>query len=165
MLYEKYHPWYKRTVKLTPILALLLSAHNYVVSFCNSDNKKSPIHRKAKMKLVITISAAFMLTACSSSSGVVKIGPDTFTISTSASPGKGGVPAAKRIAYQEAGEECARRSGMEVFTMSEKTSSPTWTEGMANMELNFRCLRPNDPEFQRQLMQSSPDKIIENRQR
>ena len=54
---------------------------------------------------------------------------------------------------------------MEVFTLSEKTSSPSWTEGMANMELNFRCLRPNDPEFQRQQMQGSPDKIIENRQR
>ena len=117
------------------------------------------------MKLVITISAAFILTACSSSSGVVKIGPDTFTISTSASPGKGGVPAAKRIAYQEAGEECSRRGGLEVFTLSEKASSPTWTEGMAHMDLNFRCLRPNDFEFQRQRLQSSPDLIIENRQR
>jgi hypothetical protein len=95
----------------------------------------------AKMKLVITISAAFILTACSSSSGVIKTGPDSFTISTSASPGKGGVPAAKRIAYQEAGEECARRNGMEVITLSEKASTPTWTEGMANMELNFRCQR------------------------
>lgn len=116
------------------------------------------------MKFVITI-VVFALTACASSSGVIKIGPDTFTISTSASPGKGGVPAAKRIAYQEAGEECTRRGGLEVFTISEKSSSPTWTEGMASMELNFRCLRPNDPEFQRQRLQSSPDQIIEKRQR
>ena len=117
------------------------------------------------MKSVITIVGALALTACANSSGVVKIGPDTFTISTSASPGKGGVPAAKRIAYQEASEECSRRGGLEVFTLSEKTSSPTWTEGMAGMELNFRCLRLNDPEFQRQRLQSSPDQIIENRQR
>lgn len=117
------------------------------------------------MKSVITILVALALTACASSSGVVKIGPDTFTISTSASPGKGGVPAAKRIAYQEAGEECARRGSLEVFTLSEKTSSPTWTNGMASMELNFRCLRHNDPEFQRQRLESSPDRIIEKRQR
>lgn len=117
------------------------------------------------MKLPITFAAALMLIACASSSGVVKIGPDTFTISTSASPGKGGVPAAKRIAYQEAGEECTRRGGLEVFSLSEKTSSPTWTEGMAHMELNFRCLRAADPEFQRQRLQSSPDRTIENRQR
>lgn len=117
------------------------------------------------MKLFLTFAATFALMACSNSSGVLKIGPDTFTISTSASPGKGGIPAAKRIAYQEAGEECARRGGLEVFALNEKTASPTWTEGMASMELNFRCLRSDDPEFQRQRLQSSPDRIIENRQR
>ena len=117
------------------------------------------------MKIIIMLAATLALTACANSSGVVKIGPDTFTISTSASPGKGGIPAAKRIAYQEAGEECARRGGLEVLALSEKTASPTWTEGMASMELNFRCLRSDDPEFQRQRLQSSPDRIIENRQR
>jgi len=118
-----------------------------------------------KLKILVAgIAAAFFLGGCANSSGVIKIGPDTFTISTSASPGKGGVPAAKRIAYQEAGEECSRR-GLDVFTVSEKTASPTWTEGMASMELNFRCLRSDDPEFQRQRLQSSPDRIIENRKR
>jgi len=106
-----------------------------------------------------------VLAACANPSGAIKIGPDTFTISTSASPGKGGIPAAKRIAYQEAGEECTRRGALEVFTLTEKTASPTWTEGMASMELNFRCLRSDDPEFQRNGLQSSPDRIIENRQR
>ena len=117
------------------------------------------------MKIIITLVAALALTGCATASGVVKTGPDTFTISTSASPGKGGIPAAKRIAYQEAGEECARRGGLEVFALSEKTASPTWTEGMASMELNFRCLRSDDPEFQRERLQSSPDRIIESRQR
>ena len=107
---------------------------------------------------------AAVLTGCANSSGVVKIGPETFTISTSASPGKGGIPAAKRIAFTEAAAECAQR-GAEVFALSEKTASPTWTEGMASMELNFRCLRPDDPEFKRQRMEATPDRIIENRQR
>ena len=117
------------------------------------------------MKPVITFITVLALTSCASSSGVIKIGPDTYTISTSASPGKGGIPAAKRIAYQEASEECAKRGDLEIFTLSEKVSSPTWTEGMARMELNFRCLRSDDPEFHRQKLQSSPDQIIENRQR
>lgn len=116
------------------------------------------------MKVAIMCVATLAITACANSSGVIKIGPDTFTISTSASPGKGGIPAAKRIAYQEASEECARR-GLEVFALSEKAASPTWTEGMASMDLNFRCLRSDDSEFQRQRIQSSPDRIIENRQR
>jgi hypothetical protein len=117
-----------------------------------------------KTIVCIVISIALTLTACSNSSGVLKNGPDTYTISTSASPGKGGVPAAKRIAYQEAKEECSRQ-GLEVFTLSEKSASPTWTEGMANMELNFRCLRAGDPEFQRQRVQTTPDAVIETRQR
>ena len=116
------------------------------------------------MKTILIILTALVLVACANSSGVLSIGPDTFTISTSASPGKGGVPAAKRIAYEEATDECTKR-GRKVFALSEKTSSPTWTEGMASMELNFRCLRPDDPEFQRQRLQSTPDKILEIRQK
>jgi hypothetical protein len=112
----------------------------------------------------LTLIVAFALLGCANSSGVLKTGPETFTISTSASPGKGGVPAAKRIAYEEAGAECSRR-GLEVFTLSERSSSPTWTEGMAKTDLNFRCLRADDPEFKAQRVEASPDVIIEKRQR
>lgn len=99
------------------------------------------------MKLIIIYMATIFLASCSSSSGVINIGADTFTISTSASPGKGGVPAAKQLAYQEASHECAKRGNLEVFTISEKASSPTWTDGMARMDLNFRCLRVDASEF------------------
>jgi len=116
------------------------------------------------MRTLISLAIAAALAACANSSGVMKVGPDTFTISTSASPGKGGVPAAKRIAYEEASTACASR-GLEVFALSEKTASPSWTEGMASMELNFRCLKADDPEFKRQRLDRSPDQIIENRQR
>lgn len=68
------------------------------------------------------------------------------------------------MAYREAECECRQRK-LEVFTLSEKAGSPTWTDGMANFELNFRCLRDDDAEFQKQRFQSSPDKIIEQRQR
>lgn len=114
------------------------------------------------MKTTLIITITILLVACANSSGVLEIGPDTFTIATSASPGKGGIPAAKRIAYQEATDECTKR-GLKVFALSEKTSSPTWTEGMASMELNFRCLSPDDTEFQRQKLQSTPDKVLEIR--
>jgi len=114
------------------------------------------------MRIVLAVAVA--LAGCANSSGVMKVGPDTFTIATSASPGKGGIPAAKRIAYEEARAECSKR-GLEVFALSEKASSPTWTEGMANMELNFRCLRVDDAEFQRQKVGASPDHVIEKRER
>lgn len=95
------------------------------------------------------IATATLLAGCANSSGVLKFGQETFTISTSASPGRGGVPAAKSIAYREAAAECASR-GLEVFALSEKAESPTWTEGMARLDLHFRCLKADDPEFKRQ---------------
>lgn len=116
------------------------------------------------MKATLHILAALALAGCANSSGVLKVGPDSYTISTSASPGKGGIPAAKRIAFEEAATACAQQ-GLELLALSEKSKSPTWTEGMATMELNFRCLKKNDPDFQRQRLQSSPDQVIENRQR
>ena len=126
--------------------------------------KIEPTLGPSKMKTFGATVFALALAACANSSGVLEIGPDTFTISTSASPGKGGIPAAKRIAYQEDTAECNQR-GLKVFALSEKTSSPTWTEGMASMELNFRCLGADDVEFQRQKLQSTPDKILEIRQK
>ena len=115
--------------------------------------------------IVLVTTALALLAGCSSSSGVLKVGPDTYTISTSASPAKGGIPAAKRIAYKEAADECSFRGNLEVFVLSEKSASPTWTEGMSNVEVNFRCLPKNDPEFQRQNLKSTPDQVIEKRER
>jgi hypothetical protein len=47
-------------------------------------------------KLTATYLSILAITACSNSSGVLKMGPDTFSIATEASFGKGGIPAAKK---------------------------------------------------------------------
>jgi hypothetical protein len=112
----------------------------------------------------ITALALLALAGCANSSGVLPLGPDTFTVSTSASPGKGGVPAAKRIAYGEARDSCAAQ-GLRVLVLSEHSASPSWTEGMARTDLSFRCLREDDPEFKRQRVETQPDQVIETRVR
>lgn len=117
------------------------------------------------MKWLIAVGLVMVISACSHSSGAIKIGPETYTIATSASWGKGGIPAAKRIAYEEAAEQCTKQGNLEVFTLSEKSNATTWVDGMFRFELNFRCLKAGDPEFKRQNLQSAPDSIIENRSR
>jgi len=117
------------------------------------------------MKKFLVLGLIIPIAGCSHSSGVIKIGPETFTIATSASWGKGGIPAAKRIAYEEAAEQCSKQGNLEIFTLSEKSNATTWVDGMFRFELNFRCLKANDPEFKRQGLQSAPDSIIENRAR
>ena len=108
--------------------------------------------QKPLRNFLFCAASAMLMSGCASSSGVFKTGPNTFSISTSASPGRGGVPAAKKMAYQEASSEC-QRLGLEVLTLTEKALSPTWTEGMARVELNFQCLRSDDPEFKNQRLE------------
>jgi len=117
------------------------------------------------MNRLLAMGLIMVITGCSHSSGVIKVGPETYTIATSASWGKGGIPAAKRIAYEEAAEQCAKQGNLEVFALSEKSNPTTWVDGMFRFELNFRCLKASDPEFKRQPLQSAPDSIIENRSR
>ena len=111
-------------------------------------------------KVTIYIAITVILSSCASSSGVLTMGPDTYSISTSASPGRGGIPEAIRMAYQEAGTECTRQ-GREILILKEKSSSPTWTEGMANATVQFRCLLSNDPELKRPKSKENPDTAIE----
>lgn len=118
-------------------------------------------YQKPVRNLLFCAASAMLMSGCASSSGVVKAGPDTYSISTSASPGRGGIPAAKKLAFDEANKACAAL-GREIFLLSEKAASPTWTEGMANFELYFRCLNSSDPEYQRQPHRSFPGKAIEN---
>jgi hypothetical protein len=92
------------------------------------------------MKLIVCIFSALALTACATSSGVLKTGPDTFAISTAASRGAGGVPAAKRAAYEQGAATCQAK-GQELVTVSEDDKPQTWTDGMARVELTFRCQR------------------------
>jgi dTDP-4-dehydrorhamnose reductase len=79
-----------------------------------------------------------VLTACTSSSGVLRTGPDSYTVRTTASHGAGGGAAAKRSAYEDANKECTRQNKA-ISVVSEQAGNPTWTDGMYSIDLTFRC--------------------------
>lgn len=79
-----------------------------------------------------------VLAGCASSSGVLRSGPDVFTVTATASPGAGGETAAKKSAYNDAAAECSK-SDKAVSVVSEKVAAPTWTNGMHSIDLTFRC--------------------------
>ena len=91
------------------------------------------------MKLIAIVSA-LALTACATSSGVLKTGPDSFSITTAASHGAGGIPAARQSAYEQGAAAC-KAQGAELVKVDESTKPQTWIDGMARVELNFRCQR------------------------
>jgi hypothetical protein len=70
----------------------------------------------------VAIVSAVDISACKTpTSDVLKLGPDTYRISTSAPPIRGGAVEAKRLALSEANDICAN-SGKETFVVSYKTS-------------------------------------------
>ena len=91
------------------------------------------------MKAIIGL-AAVILAGCASTSGVFKSGPDSFTVTSTASPGAGGSAKAKESAYAQASQECAKH-GATVEVITEKASAPSWTDGMHTVDLSFKCTK------------------------
>src|SRR5262245_3238584 len=100
-------------------------------------NLKKPV--MLLVALMISISAV-ILSRCTESSGVLKLGPDAYTISASAPPGRGGSAEAQRIALSGANEFCAK-GGKEIHVIELKVSA-------YNADLIFRCVDKGVPKFE-----------------
>jgi hypothetical protein len=86
----------------------------------------------------------FFAGCATTSSGVHKIGSDTYNVTVAASLGMGGLSGAKRNAYEEANQECSRQE-KEIFVVTEKVERPNLFNGMHSVDLNFKCLTISDP--------------------
>lgn len=112
------------------------------------------------MKLLATATCA-VLAACAMSSGILRMGPDTYSVSVAASPARGGTVGAKRVALTEAGQYCAA-SGKDILVTN--TSAETTTRvGAGTFDVTFRCLAKGDPDLQRPDYTRPPTTIIEDR--
>jgi hypothetical protein len=80
------------------------------------------------------ILTAVLLTGCATTSGVLKSGPDTYTVTASASLGGGGSSAAKKSAYEQANAECSK-SGTSIDIVTERAAAPTWTDGRSSVQV------------------------------
>lgn len=93
-------------------------------------------------RLFPIVCAALYTAGCAMSSGVLKTGPGTYTISVHAAPARGGIAGAKRIAYTKANAECDRQ-GKQILTVSEETGHD-WPEA-GRADVTFRCVNKDDP--------------------
>ena len=96
------------------------------------------------MKHFRYIAAAFaLISGCAMSSGVLKTGPDTYTIAVHAAPVRGGIAGAKKIAYTKANAQC-ESEGKQILTVSEETGHDFPAAGRD--ELTFRCIAKDTPQ-------------------
>jgi hypothetical protein len=66
------------------------------------------------------------------------MGDGEYTITSSASPGRGGIAEAKRDAYTRASAQCAAE-GKAIHVLNEAAQTPTWTDGLYHDTVNFAC--------------------------
>lgn len=108
----------------------------------------------------IFVAVVAAITGCSTSSGVLKMGTDTFSVYAHASPIRGGLAKAKQAVYEEANKECTG-AGKEILVLSERTDR----EG-TSLTLVFKCLKSGDPELaKRPEFINHPDITIEEQKK
>lgn len=102
-----------------------------------------------------------LFTACAQSSGVLKMGPDTYSVSVHAAPARGGEAGAKKIALMEANQYCLNLNQEIMVTNTSSGASSHFPGG--TVDITFLCLASNDPALKRPVLESVPDIVIESR--
>lgn len=113
------------------------------------------------MKSFKILVISLFLTSCAQSSGVLKMGPDTYTVSIHAAPARGGIPGAKKLALTEANNHCTTLNKEIFVTNINSYPSSHFPGGTA--DITFRCLSSSDSALHRPVYQKAPDLVIENR--
>lgn len=113
------------------------------------------------MKLIAGALALALLSGCTDS-GPIKVGPDTYTISTRVP--FGGPASAKGQALKEANTFCASL-GREILLDHMQASECALHGGCGEAEIFFFCLASNDPQLKRQKYSADPTQKIEIDQR
>ncbi len=104
------------------------------------------------------------LTACSENTGVLSLGPDTYTISVHKAPVLGGGSAAETTALTQANQYCASQGRQFMTAQTDLSSLPVDAQyGPTSYSLTFECLEPGDPRLQSPNLVKAPDVVIENR--
>lgn len=108
-------------------------------------------------KALILCSLAWLLTGCTDT-GPIKIGPDTYTISTRVP--LGGPASAKGQALQEANAYCSSQ-GREILLQHEQSSECALHGGCGEAEIEFYCLKAGDPMLKRPEFKAEPNQRVE----
>lgn len=113
-----------------------------------------------KARYMLFLPFAFLM-GCSQSSGVLKLGPDTYSVSVHAAPARGGEAEAKRLALTEANQAC---SGMgRELLVTNLGSGPSSHLPGGTVDVTFQCLSADDSALRRPEYKPTPDVLIESR--
>jgi len=112
-------------------------------------------------KIFKVVLISMFLVSCAQSSGVLKLGPDTYTVSVHAAPARGGESGAKRLAVTEANQYCSSL-GKEILVSNISSHRSTHFPG-GTVDITFSCFDKGDADLVRPTYQKPPDVVIEDR--
>lgn len=104
-----------------------------------------------------------ILTGCAQSSGVLKMGPDTYSVSVHAAPARGGESGARQLALSDANQYCAK-DGKEILVTNISSGASSHLPG-GTVDITFQCLAKGDRDLRRPTYQQAPSAVIEDRRR
>ncbi|MGF6647113.1 hypothetical protein P3T17_005267 [Paraburkholderia sp. GAS82] len=110
-----------------------------------------------RTKFAVLCVATLVLAGCTDT-GPIKIGPDTYTISTRVA--LGGPASAKGEALQEANTFCSSK-GREILLNHVQSSECAFHGGCGEAEIIFYCLAADDPQLKRPQFNADPTQKIE----
>jgi hypothetical protein len=97
---------------------------------------------------------------CATSTGVLKLGPDTYKMTSYRSPIRGGATAAEEEVIVEANKHC-EAMGRQVYVHSSRSLARLdGNRGSSGFEAIFQCLSDTDPRLKQSNADQSPAIII-----
>ena len=114
-------------------------------------------------KIIYLFVMAMLVSGCTTTSGVVPIGQDTFMVSRQAGTGFAGLGNLKADAFREASQFCVKQ-GKSLQVVSTSESSPPYIlTNFPRVEVQFMCLDVSDQELGRPRLKKDADTVIEIR--
>ena len=110
-------------------------------------------------KLGATIACAAVLAGCVSTSDVLEVGRDTYSVSAT-SDGYRSAAAAREHAFQAGAAKC--NAGGKHFMLVNESTARTRMGIDTTTNVTFRCLSNDDPAYSRPDMKPAPNVVIEN---
>jgi putative hemolysin len=112
------------------------------------------------MRAAISLVVVLALSACATSSGVQKLGPDTYVVSSQVMFGPGKASSARAAALNEAQQFCANL-GRELLVDDYSTKGNAMTV-TGDSEVRFKCLPQDDAALKRPTYKPAPSIVIED---
>jgi hypothetical protein len=133
-----------------------------VVSTSVKRNSSNLYQQQMKPAILLTLVALSAISACTTTTGVIPIGVDTYMIGTTGkSPGGFSGTEAKALAFKEAQKFCADKSRKVQVVNTQQADMRFGVNATA--ELQFMCLTDGDRELARPKLERTPDQLIQVR--